>query len=127
VPAVRECKAVKSVTITAGLPIRQESLDKNLADTRFAVEDLEQYLSARGIKTRTEQAVAVVFAPAKIQKATLALNRITFDPAMHDEGYAIVPDSRGGLMVIAETPAGFFYGAQTVKQLSVAAATTTSS
>jgi hypothetical protein len=42
---------------------------------------------------------------------------LTFDPAMHDEGYIIVPDGQGGLAVIAETSAGIFYGAQTVKQL----------
>jgi hexosaminidase len=36
---------------------------------------------------------------------------------MHDEGYIIVPDGQGGLAVIAETSAGIFYGAQTVKQL----------
>ena len=35
---------------------------------------------------------------------------------MHDEGYAIVPEA-DGLAVIAETPAGMFYGSQTVKQL----------
>jgi N-acetyl-beta-hexosaminidase len=36
---------------------------------------------------------------------------------MHDEGYIIVPDKRNGIDVIAETSAGLFYGAQTVKQL----------
>ena len=36
---------------------------------------------------------------------------------MHDEGYIIVPDGQGGLAVIADTSAGIFYGAQTVKQL----------
>ena len=37
---------------------------------------------------------------------------------MHDEGYVIV-QRRRGLAVIAETSAGLFYGAQTVKQLVV--------
>ncbi len=50
-------------------------------------------------------------------KELLAHNHLTFDPAMHDEGYIIVPDGQGGLAVIAETSAGIFYGAQTVKQL----------
>ena len=36
---------------------------------------------------------------------------------MHDEGYVIVPVGVRGLAVIAETSAGLFYGAQTVKQL----------
>ncbi len=51
------------------------------------------------------------------EKELLARRGLSFDPAMHDEGYAIVPDDQGGLRVIAETPTGFFYGAQTVKQL----------
>src|SRR5262249_12944359 len=38
------------------------------------------------------------------------------DPAMHDEGYAIVPTEKG-IAVIADTSAGIFYGVQTVKQL----------
>jgi hypothetical protein len=37
---------------------------------------------------------------------------------MHDEGYVIVPAGTRGLAVIAETSAGIFYGAQTVKQLT---------
>ncbi len=50
-------------------------------------------------------------------KALLGQHHLSFDPAMHDEGYVIVPDGQGGLAVIAETSAGIFYGAQTVKQL----------
>ena len=32
-------------------------------------------------------------------------SHLTFDPAMHDEGYVIVPDGERGLAVIAETAA----------------------
>ncbi|HET6206524.1 MAG TPA: family 20 glycosylhydrolase [Terracidiphilus sp.] len=120
VPAVRECRAVEATSLgeaNLDLPIRQESRDKSLGDTQFAVEDLQQYLSARGINTKAERSVGVSFAPASVQKEVLARHGITFDASMHDEGYAIAPDGRGGVVVIAETPAGFFYGAQTVKQL----------
>jgi hexosaminidase len=124
VPAVRECKSVKSVSLgsSAGesrpaLPVRQESTDKDFRDTRGAVEDLQQFLSERKINTRSERPLGVSFVAARAQKEALQRNGLAFDAAMHDEGYAIVPDSRGGLLVIAETPAGFFYGAQTVKQL----------
>ena len=124
VPAVRECKAVELIHLTPrteaahpDLPIRQESLDKSFRETRFAVDDLEQYLSDRGINTKTEAVPGISFAPAQVQKELLHRYRLAFDTAMHDEGYAIVPDGRRGLMVLAETPAGFFYGAQTVKQL----------
>ena len=47
----------------------------------------------------------------------LVRHHMTFDPAMHDEGYVIVPVDPLGVAVIAETSAGLFYGAQTVKQL----------
>jgi hexosaminidase len=120
VPAVRECRAVETTSLGdshVDLPIRQESRDKNLSDTQFAVEDLQQYLSGRGINTKSERSGGVSFAAANLQKEVLARHGITFDASMHDEGYAIAPDGRGGLVVIAETPAGFFYGAQTVKQL----------
>ena len=124
VPAVRECRAVEVISLGGAssgsrpdLPIRQESRDKNLGDTQFAVEDLQQYLSARGINTKAERSVGVSFAPASVQKEVLARHGITFEASMHDEGYAIAPDGRGGLVVVAETAAGFFYGAQTVKQL----------
>jgi hypothetical protein len=90
--------------------------DKN-AEDQFAVEDLiESRLGKRTVQKdapfiRLERAGS---APAQ---ALLASNHLTFDPAMHDEGYIIVPDGEGGLAVIAETSAGIFYGAQTVKQL----------
>jgi hexosaminidase len=124
VPAVRECKAVQVVQLSArtenahpSLPIRQESAEKSLHETRFAVEDLAQYLSDRGINTKSGNPEGISFAPAGVEKDLLGRNGISFDSAMHDEGYAIVPDGRSGLIVVAETPAGFFYGAQTVKQL----------
>jgi len=48
--------------------------------------------------------------------ALLERSKIKIDPAMHDEGYAIVPTEKG-IAVIADTSAGIFYGVQTVKQL----------
>jgi hypothetical protein len=44
-------------------------------------------------------------APAQ---ALLARHHLSFDPAMHDEGYIIVPDGEGGLAVIAETSENVF-------------------
>ncbi len=40
-------------------------------------------------------------------KELLAHNHLTFDPAMHDEGYVITTDVHGNLFVIADTSAGF--------------------
>ena len=124
VPAVRECKAVKAVTLAASsqnsrpeLPVRELSTDKSFHDTHSASEDLQQFLKDRGFNLRSERREGIAFASAEAEKELLARRGLSFDPAMHDEGYAIVPDDQGGLRVIAETPTGFFYGAQTVKQL----------
>ena len=114
VPAPRECTAVQAISIGGiGFLVTAE---KN-AEDQFAVEDLiEERLGKRTVRQdapfiRLERADG---APAQ---ALLASNHLSFDPAMHDEGYIIVPDGQGGLAVIAETSAGIFYGAQTVKQL----------
>src|ERR1039458_3207450 len=114
VPAPRECTAVQAISIGGiGFLVTAE---KN-AEDQFAVEDLiEERLGKRTVRQdapfiRLERADG---APAQ---ALLASNHLSFDPAMHDEGYIIVPDGQGGLAVIAETSAGLFYGAQTVKQL----------
>ncbi len=114
VPAPRECTAVQAIPI-GGIGFFVTS-EKN-AEDQFAVEDLiEDRLGKRTVRSdapfiRLERAES---APAQ---ALLAANHLSFDPAMHDEGYIIVPDGQGGLAVIAETSAGIFYGAQTVKQL----------
>jgi hypothetical protein len=114
VPAPRECLAVQAIPI-GGIGFFVTS-EKNVED-QFAVEDLvEERLGKRTVRQdapfiRLERAEG---APAQ---ALLAANHLSFDPAMHDEGYILVPDGQGGLAVIAETSAGIFYGAQTVKQL----------
>jgi hexosaminidase len=114
VPAPRECTAVLAVPIgSIGFFVTAE---KN-AEDQFAVEDLiEERLGKRTVRSdapfiRLERAEG---APAQ---ALLASNHMSFDPAMHDEGYILLPDGQGGLAVIAQTSAGIFYGAQTVKQL----------
>jgi hypothetical protein len=114
VPAPRECTAVQAIPIgSIGFFVTSE---KNVED-QFAVEDLiEDRLGKRTVRSdapfiRMERAQS---APAQ---ALLAANHLSFDPAMHDEGYILLPDGQGGLAVIAETSAGIFYGAQTVKQL----------
>ena len=114
VPAPRECSAVRAIPI-GGIGFFVTS-EKN-AEDQFAVEDLiEDRLGKRTVRQdapfiRLERAQN---APAQ---ALLAANHLSFDPAMHDEGYILAPDGQGGLAVIAETSAGIFYGAQTVKQL----------
>jgi hypothetical protein len=87
------------------------------AEDGFAAEDLtEQMLGKRQVR-QDAPLIRLERANAEPAKALLERNHLHFDPEMHDEGYVIVPDGEGGLAVIAETSAGVFYGAQTVKQL----------
>ena len=113
VPAPRECSAVTAIPIgEVGFFVSAEG-----AEDGFAAEDLiEQTLGKREVQKdapfiRLERADS---APAK---ELLGRNHLAFEDAMHDEGYVIAPDGKGGLAVIAKTAAGTFYGAQTVKQL----------
>ena len=107
VPAPRECTAVKSVsTGSAGLRIVS---DRN-AEDEFALKDLEESLKERGIPIGKENAATIRFARVNAAHA----NDVFEKP---EEAYKIEPASARGLTVSAETDAGIFYGAQTVKQL----------
>ena len=117
VPAPRECVSVEAFVIESiGLNV---SFEKNALDKIAALQDLEESLASRGLSTNVKNSNAIfVLSPGFVlAKELLTKHHITFDPAMHDEGYVILPDGQGGLAVIAETSAGLFYGAQTVKQL----------
>ena len=116
VPAPRECFAVHPVTIGAyGISF----LDANIAEGDFLAKDLEESLGDRVRSVHTHLGPSITLIPANMARAreVLARHHLTFDPAMHDEGYVLAPDGTRGLAVIAETSAGFFYGVQTVKQL----------
>ncbi len=116
VPAPRECAAVESFRVgERGVSVRAA---KN-AEDEFAAKDLELALASGNAKIRSENGAAILLERTATAhaKELLARRHLKFDPAMHDEGYVIVPDGSRGLAVIAETSAGLFYGAQTVKQL----------
>jgi len=114
VPAPRECTAVETIPI-ADVGFFVTAL--NSAEDGFAAEDLiEQSLGKRSVHADAPF-IRLERADMDEAKALLAAHHLTFDPEMHDEGYVIVPDGKGGLAVIAETAQGIFYGAQTVKQL----------
>jgi len=107
VPAVRECTAVKAVALgPAGVRVVS---DKDSED-EFAAKDLEESLKELGIAVGRENSV------------TVRLERVTAEHAKdgfkeQEEAYKINPTAARGLTVSAETGAGIFYGAQTVKQL----------
>jgi hypothetical protein len=116
IPAPRECVAVKAFALGgAGIA---SGYDKNSAD-EFALKDLEDSLASRGISIHVNDATPLFLLHAETgpAKELLARNHLTFDTAMHDEGYVVVPDGSRGLAIIAETSAGIFYAIQTVKQL----------
>lgn len=116
VPAPRACTAVASIPVGgSGVSL---AYAKN-AEDEFAAKDLEETLKSRGMQAKEHNAAIVRLEHADTGVARILLERhhLKFEPAMHDEGYVIVPDGARGLAVIAETPTGIFYGAQTVKQL----------
>ena len=114
VPAARECTAVATIPIgDVGFFVTA----LHSAEDGFAAEDLiEQSLGKRSVH-KDAPFIRLERADTDEAKALLAAHHLTFDAPMHDEGYVIVPDDKGGLAVIAETAQGIFYGAQTVKQL----------
>jgi len=114
VPAPRECTAVQTVPIgNIGFFVTS----KKNAEDQFTVEDLIEERLGKRIVRSDAPFIRLERAQSDSAQALLAANHLSFDAAMHDEGYIIVPDGQGGLAVIAETSAGIFYGAQTVKQL----------
>ena len=117
VPAVRECSALKKIAIgeSGGVIVSSQANEED----RFADSDLRDALKVptRGVFRDDVARIYLERADSKLGKELLDNSKLKFEPAMHDEGYIIVPSGKRGLAVIAETSAGMFYGAQTVKQL----------
>jgi hexosaminidase len=107
VPAPRECKDVKTIRIgVAGVHI----LSGRNAEDEFAAKDLEDALKERGIATGKAGAPVV-----RLERLTSARAKELIEKP--EEAYEIASAPPRGLVVSAETSAGVFYGAQTVKQL----------
>jgi hexosaminidase len=116
VPAPRECSAVASISLgESGLTVSAGGD----AEDQFAARDLELAIATDGVAVASDGTTAISLerADSPAAKKLLSSQHIQFDPAMHEEGYAIVADGHRGVAVIAETSSGIFYGAQTVKQL----------
>ncbi len=116
IPMPREVQSGRLLPLDRGISIRVGSRD---AEDRFTAEDLRATLKERHIPSGAAgPVVELLRASTPSGRTLLASAHITFDPAMHDEGYVILPRRRG-LAIIAATGTGLFYGAQTVKQLVV--------
>lgn len=119
VPAPQECVAVQVIPLKGCLDVYV----KKDAEDEFAAEDVRKTgraaLGSESCKTAGHPPTIGLWrlSDNPLAKQQLALHHMTFDPAMHDEGYVLVPVEPQGLAVIAETSAGLFYGAQTAKQL----------
>jgi hexosaminidase len=115
VPAPRECTAVATLHIGSGVSV----LAGSDSEDAFAAQDLEHAIASDDVVTGSGRAatISLLRSGSATAKTLLARAHLSLDAAAHDEGYAIVPDGAHGLAVIADTAAGIFYGAQTVKQL----------
>ena len=116
VPAVRNCSAVATVPVgRLGAVI---SSAKNAEDV-FAAKDLEEGLKSAGVRVVSGRGARIELLRAETPtiRSFLKAHDLAFTPAMHDEGYVLARMGENSLAVIAETPEGIFYGAQTVKQL----------
>jgi len=116
IPAVRECTRVDSLPIGhSGLTMAHETDP----ETEFVVRDLLESFKEKGIPINEHDAPAIHFfrADSKGGATWLKEQHLAFDPAMNDEGYIIGAAGVRSVFVIAKSASGFFYGAQTLKQL----------
>jgi hypothetical protein len=117
IPQPREIELEGSVSIRSGITIARPANSED----RFAALDLANTLTERGIRNTSAESgpgprVVLLRLDASGASSVLRRHSLTFDPAMRDEGYVITPDGNR-IVVIGATPAGVFYGAQTVKQI----------
>ena len=116
IPMPRQVQAGAVLSLDHGVLVRTGSLD---AEDRFTADDLRAAIEEHGVSAHTGGPIIdLLRTNTASARAMLAAAHLTFDPAMHDEGYVIVPQPHE-LAVIAATSAGLFYGAQTVKQLII--------
>ena len=117
IPMPREIHEDKILPLDHGLGISAAGREP---EDRFAAKDLAATLKKRGIDAQADKKgkVKIVLLRQDTKKAVdiLARVHISFDPAMHDEGYVLATD--GNTMYdIAATGVGIYYGAQTIRQL----------
>jgi hexosaminidase len=96
------------------------------AEDLFAAQNLQAALAQDGIPvspTAGSADLTITFLRKNSDEAAhlLTKNNLLFNPSMHDEGYVLLVQhdapNHAAISIIAETSAGIFYGAQTLKQL----------
>ena len=117
IPMPREIHAGKLLSLDRGMSV---SAVGEAPEDKFTVKDLVDTLRNRGIDAREggKSNVNIVLMREGTKQATdiLAHAHVSFQPAMHNEGYVLVTDGTT-TYDIAATAAGIYYGAQTIKQL----------
>ena len=114
IPKPREATAGDLVPLAKSVTIAGASND----DDRFAAKDLTETLKARGIRVGADAGfrISLLRLDAPAAKRTLKAASLSFTDDMKPEGYVLVT-TKGGAVVVANSAAGIFYGAQTLKQL----------
>lgn len=115
VPIPREYSPLGALPLTHGVAI----ISGSDPEDRFAARDLASWLTASGIaegRRRGAFEIQLLRSGTRTARKLLSSAEERIDPAMHEEGYLILPTAHGEA-VIADTPAGLFYGAQTLKQM----------
>ena len=117
IPQPREFTSRPDIALSAGVRIIVPSAD--VAD-RFAAEDLQKGLDARGVRVRDSASAVRIYLlrdDTPLARRLMRRDRMPLDAAMQPEGYVLITE-RHEAFVIGHTAAGVFYGAQTLKQLA---------
>lgn len=114
IPEPREGRLLGTEALKGGVAI----LPAANAEDRFTAEDLAATLRERGIRVGVGGTLRVRLLRADAPAAREVLRRanFAFTPEQRDEGYVLLAEN-GRADVVGATPAGVFYGVQTLKQL----------
>src|ERR1700750_1860737 len=103
IPMPRQVQAGAVLSLDHGVLVRTGSLDP---EDRFTADDLRAAIEEHGVSAHTGgPLIDLLRTNTASARALLAATHLTFDPAMHDEGYVIVPQPHE-LAVIADTGTG---------------------
>jgi hexosaminidase len=123
IPTPRELHPGDLLPITSATVVATPSTNDSgeISEDLFTAQDLTQNLTDAGIRMAPaiglpDLTITLFHSDTPQAKQLLADAKLAFDPAMHDEGYILISRPHQ-VSLIADTSAGLFYAAQTLKQL----------
>jgi hexosaminidase len=122
IPTPRELHSSDLIPIaSATVAVTPSGNPSDASEDLFTAQDLTQNLTEAGIRMAPavglpDLTITLYHRDAPQAKQLLTDAKLTFDPAMHDEGYILIAHPHQ-VSLIADTSAGLFYAAQTLKQL----------